>query len=160
MKSIVGPFVLSTALAMWICGCSERKEGFVASLENAAWLAHTNGGSVLRISKVTDFEWEKLYVFAPYTPISQVHSRLGFKWKAADETKIESSDTFFLLVFVRDNNVVRHFNIPRTVGDFGDITKEDEITFGDDAFNIKSVEQAGTKRWLFMRSRGVSSIKK
>ena len=40
-------------------------------------------GKQIDMVKLTPFEWEQLYIFKPYTPISVIDSRLGYVWTEA-----------------------------------------------------------------------------
>jgi hypothetical protein len=53
-------------------------------------------------------------------------------------------DTFYLLVFVKDEKVVRHFKVPRRIGDFKGLETTNVFTPGNDTFDVKSVN-AGTE---------------
>jgi hypothetical protein len=73
---------------------------------------------ILDIAKITDFTWEKLYIFKPYTTIASIDSILGFKWDEARKSLINQSEEFNLLVFIERNTVVHFVKVPRNNGDF------------------------------------------
>src|SRR5262249_4753543 len=66
----------------------------------------------------TDFKWEKVYIFPPYTSTANVNKALGFDWPSAKNTGIEMHDSFNLLVFTNGGKVVSYVNFPRSSGDF------------------------------------------
>ena len=63
-------------------------------------------------------EWERVYIFGPYTPAEDIHRILGFRWSDVKWTGIESDDGVTLIVFVREGEVVGWFEHPRSRGDF------------------------------------------
>jgi hypothetical protein len=68
-----------------------------------------NKGStrVIKLAELTDFEWEKVFVFGPYTPDSTIEQSLGFPWSDAHKFSLSSSDSFWLIVFTLNKQVVR-----------------------------------------------------
>ncbi len=66
-------------------------------------------GMEIDIQKITPFEWDKLYVFEPYTYKEQISTTLGFKWSRS----APSYDELQLLVFVRQDKVVSSITFPR-----------------------------------------------
>jgi len=76
------------------------------------------GGATLRVADLTDFQWERLYVFAPYTTPAQIDRELGFPCPSTRRANIEARDDVALLLFVEDRRVVRHLAHKRGKGDF------------------------------------------
>ena len=72
----------------------------------------------LDVIRAMPIEWEKFYMFPPYTPIEDVQKALGFKWKGAAKTRIDERDDVTLLLFVAGQTVVDHIEHPRNKGDF------------------------------------------
>jgi len=126
-----------------------KSDGFIKSFERSAQAAASSTNSVLTISAITDFQWDKLFIFSPYTPVEKIHAQLGHNWAEAEKTHIDSSDTFYLLVFVKDGKVVRYFKLPRTIGDFQGMEARNVFTPGDDEFEVKSVNAGTTNRFNF-----------
>lgn len=75
-------------------------------------------GAVIRFADLTDFEWDMVYIFGPYTPAAEVRKLMGFEWPDYKKFNLESSDTFNLIVFTKRNQVVRVEQHPRSQGDF------------------------------------------
>ena len=67
----------------------------------------------ISISTITPFEWEKLYLFAPYTPKQHVVEITGLVDSANIKTAIESDDTIVLFVFVNENKIVQYMDFHR-----------------------------------------------
>jgi hypothetical protein len=80
---------------------------------------------ILSLKDVTDFDWDEVYVFNPYTTHEEIESQLGFKWSDGDRIDLGSRDDINLLVFVKDNRVVQYLEVPRGRGDF--ILSSDDV---------------------------------
>lgn len=89
---------------------------------SAAIAARAAAGGELDLAEVADFEWDKVYLFGPYTPRQYVGEALGFEWPSLGGSDIESSDGVTLVVFVKDGRVVKSFDHPRHRGDFLPVT--------------------------------------
>lgn len=143
---------MAVALAIVAGGllaCAKSDRDFIKAIERAAQAASTSTNPVVTVSALTDFQWEKLFVFGPYTPIQRIHVQLGFTWTDAEKTHIDSAETFYLLVFVNEGKVARHFKLPRTIGDFQALETANVFTPGNDTFEVKSVNAGNATRLDF-----------
>src|SRR6266571_2005869 len=114
-------FFMAVAVAIVAGGlfaCAKSDGDFIKAIERSAHIASTSTNPVVTVSALTDFQWDKLFIFGPYTPVQKIHAQLGFEWADAEKTHIGSSDTYYLLVADEDGKVIRHVTLPRTVGDF------------------------------------------
>jgi hypothetical protein len=145
-------FIAITAaiVAAVLFACAKSDSGFIKAIERSAQIASTSTNPVITVSALTDFQWDKLFIFGPYTPVQKIHTQLGFKWADAEKTHIDSSDTFYLLVFEKDGKVNRHFKLPRTVGDFQTLEARNVFTLGNDTFEVKSVNAGNATRFNFL----------
>jgi len=134
---LLWPTFLVALSAFGFFGCAKSNSGFVSRLERSALSAKGSGDSTVTISAVTDFAWDKLFIFAPYTPVAKIETELGYKWAEAEGTAIQSSDTFYLLVFTKNEKVVNFFKFPRTIGDFQNLEAGNVFPYGGDAFEVK-----------------------
>jgi len=75
------------------------------------------------IAKLTPFDWEQLYIFKPYTPISIIDSKLGYIWSGAEKTFINQEEEFDLLIFTENDKVINYIKWPINKGDFMRIEK-------------------------------------
>jgi hypothetical protein len=93
-------------------GCGPFGDGIDGTHEPLADAVEEAGrtGESFRLSSVTDFEWDRAYVFAPYTPTGKISRELGFEWDGAEDSSIEKSDFVHLLVFVDDGDVALAFD--------------------------------------------------
>ncbi len=67
----------------------------------------------LEMRKITNFEWDKLFVFLPYTVPSYIEDELGFKWDNASKVTRRSRDGLYLLIFVKGNRVVEYIEFQK-----------------------------------------------
>lgn len=107
-------------------------------------------GTRLVMADVTDFDWQKLYVFAPYTTQEQINRSLGFEWR--DPEGIELHDTFTLLAFVNEGEVVGYVAQPLGQGDFTDLSDGSPWTPESAVFVVADDREAGLgEEWLVLR---------
>jgi len=66
--------------------------------------------------------------------VEKINAQLGFDWPEVEKTQIYSSDTFYLLVFVRNQKVVKYFKVPRAIGEFQDLEVGNTFPRGGDLF--------------------------
>ena len=90
-----------------------QRERLAAQLDSL--VASYKNGEVdsIRISAITSFEWEKLYLFGPYTPKQHIVEVTGLMDSANINTAIESHDTIVLFVFVNENIIVQYMDFQR-----------------------------------------------
>jgi hypothetical protein len=82
---------------------------------------------------LTDFSWDKLYIFTPYTSAETISRKLGFKWSGANT--IEYSESINLIVFVKGSKVVRYLELSREYGDFT-VDGKNEFAPGETVENV------------------------
>lgn len=111
-------------------------------------LADSTADKQINIAKLTPFDWEQLYIFKPYTPISIIDSELGYIWSGAEKTFINQEDEFDLLVFTKNDTVVNYIRWYRNKGDF---LKIKQIKYQPANANfIYRKEKFGEEDWLFL----------
>jgi hypothetical protein len=63
------------------------------------------------LSSLTDFDWDRVYAFPPYSSTEEIERELGFDWgDAGDSAASSGNDSFYLLVFVNGGQVARAFD--------------------------------------------------
>lgn len=124
-------------LALWlaITGCDSRKD-LPAAFHASAEACVKNGGSAISFSALTQFEWDKALIFGPYTSVKTINSQLGYEWPEAEKSGIQSSEGLYLIVFVKDQRVIRHFKFRRIFGDFCDLNSGNVFERGKDLFEV------------------------
>ncbi|PTM59938.1 hypothetical protein [Desmospora activa] len=76
------------------------------------------GSSLLRMSQIANFDWDYVYVFGPDTSGEEIKARMGIDWDQAEDLKEREEN---LLVFVKNNKVVRFVSHPLAKGEFADL---------------------------------------
>ena len=107
--------VAATVLAALCGACSRSDDELGHRIANEV---AKGAGTVVRMAALTDFPWEKLHVFSPYSTRDHIEAELGFAWPDADGTGIRDNEGIALLVFVKSGAVVRYVAHPRNKGDF------------------------------------------
>jgi hypothetical protein len=73
---------------------------------------------IIDLEKTTSFDWDKLYIFGPYTTAKKMNEELGQVWILGYFTHIDSSENYSLLVFMNKNRIVQFLEFPRSLVDF------------------------------------------
>jgi len=106
--------------AIFLLGCSysevNKDKIFEEKILVAMRTAH-NGGT-LDIVQLTDFDWDKMFVFHPYTPSYSIFSSLGFEWNDPAVDRIAVQDGASLLLFTEKGSVMKSLSIPNNEGLF------------------------------------------
>jgi hypothetical protein len=92
------------------------------------------------ISSLTDFQWDRLYIFAPYSTPEDINKSLGFTWPEAASSDITLHDHINLLVFVRGNEVVEHVEFLRAKGDFSGAASVEAYTPDQASFLVDDAD--------------------
>jgi hypothetical protein len=128
--------VLAAAVCLAGCDKMRQRENFQRDLQAAVKSALTTNQPSIQISSLTQFEWDKVYFFHPYTPPDAIDKELGFKWKARVKTEIGSSDSFTLVVFVKNGKVVQHARIRGNLGHWN-LDERNGFAPGEDVFELE-----------------------
>jgi hypothetical protein len=112
-KALIALFVLTR--------CSPEL-GFTPPVDIAGPLrsAVRNHQSVIELSRFTDFDWDQVVFLGPYTPRSIAEKATGSTWPDYEAWDLERSDTFSLVVFIKDGVRVRVSRIKRCEPEFPD----------------------------------------
>jgi hypothetical protein len=133
---------------------SSGSEGnFLGDLYQGAYTAEKSfSGTGIKIAGYTKFQWDKLFIFGPYTPVDRIHTQLGYAWKGASKTHIETSETFSLLVFVEKARVTRYFICPRYL-DFEGLDRGNEFSPANAIFYVKRMKGDSKSNRLLLKPR-------
>jgi hypothetical protein len=118
----LGNFLPVPLLLLLLCSCLGPNYDSKVSEAIAAQVKQHK--APVKVAELTDFKWEKLYTFGPYTPQEDVDRALRFAWPDYDSTGLNVSDQFSLLVFVAEGKVVRVSKYPAIQGRFSQTTHE------------------------------------
>ena len=73
-----------------------------------------SSGSSLQLSTIAPFDWDRVYVFGPYSTAKEIQEAIGLKWWDS-RISIEIMDDVNLLVFVKDQQVVAWSEVSRHI---------------------------------------------
>lgn len=124
MKRIILIAVVSAVLLATACGRDTLDEALAERLGEGV---DAGGGSRIDPQALTDFDWDKLWVFGPYTPGEVVEETIGFSWGPADHAA-PLTEGQYLYVFVLGDKVVRHALAP---GDSEPLVRDEPWEPGD-----------------------------
>jgi len=105
---------------------------------------------IVKIRSLTNFQWDKMYVFTPYTPIAEINRTLGFEWEDAASTGIDRRDDINLIVFVNSGKVVTLIAHPRIHGEFSVGDQKNVFTPESASFEIAEVPQSKKGRFKLL----------
>jgi hypothetical protein len=112
-------YSIALLLLVNLCSCQPQADRLINQKIDAKI---QQGQPEIKIVDITDFAWDKMYIFTPYTTSAQVDRALGFEWQRYRSLGIDSTDTDDLLVFVASDmgkfRVVKFAKCPRGYGNF------------------------------------------
>lgn len=73
---------------------------------------HANVAKV-RLKDLTDFTWDKVHLFNPYTSTEKIDEDLGYAWPPAHSIGLYQRDDISLMVFTNNGKVVSYVEQPR-----------------------------------------------
>lgn len=123
-------FIVSLLL---LVGCNQTNynQKLEESIQSAVNKENTQE---LDLKSLTDFDWDKAFLFPPYTVQETIDEQLGTKFK--DPSNMDKRDDIFLLVFMKDNKVVQYTEISRESADVT-IGKRQYLTPSNDLIHIE-----------------------
>jgi hypothetical protein len=108
--------LLAIVLFLSSAGCRRN-----SSLSEPIGKVVQSGARQLNMGRVTNFAWEDVFVFGPYTPKDEECQTLKHsESKCLYEGLRDVDESESLLVFLHDASVNRVESIPRTIADFDD----------------------------------------
>jgi hypothetical protein len=107
----------------------------------------------IRLKDLTDFEWDRVYIFPSYTSHQRVDDDLGFVWQPARRIDMSVRDDVNLIVFTENGKVVFHVAHPRGRGDFDGAYKRGGYSADESIFMVEGEWQSDGRRWLRIRKR-------
>lgn len=75
----------------------------------------------LKLGELTNFEWDSVFVFPPYTSFNEVRSEVKCDWNELEGTNIDRDDMICLLLFKNKGILNRYLLHSRAKGDFSRI---------------------------------------
>ncbi|MBH0158337.1 hypothetical protein IHV10_18295 [Fictibacillus sp. 5RED26] len=106
---------ISILILLLLTGCSRVTHN--TDLENSIQsIVKDKNKSQINIDSLANFEWDKGYLFPPYTAEESMEKQMGVNFK--DRSNIYSRDDIYLLVFLNNEKVVQYAEIKRNQSDF------------------------------------------
>lgn len=97
-----------------LVGCgSARNNGLKKSFNE---LVKDKSYREINIATLTDFDWDKGFLFHPYFAHADIHSLLGVDFK--EHRNIESRDDIYFLVFLYEDKVIQYAELKREQSSF------------------------------------------
>ncbi|MBN1898038.1 MAG: hypothetical protein JW827_04610 [Spirochaetes bacterium] len=124
--------ILFILLVLSLTHCA-RQDRFKANLIKKI---HEETPHVIKFETLTDFSWDRVFIFPPYTSDEKISQALGFIWQDAKATGIHYRDDICLLVFIKGNTVIHYTEYPRGQGDFATL-KRDRYKKNEAVFLVK-----------------------
>lgn len=79
---------------------AELKKRFNETMQSAST------GTVIDFAAISDFEWDRMIVFGPYSTSSQINEKLGYTWTRS--SLLLSNETDYMILFVHNGKVVQY----------------------------------------------------
>jgi len=116
-------------LFILLIGCTTNEKSEVLldnKLEDKFQVLINNASSstdtiIFKLDTLTNFKWDTLLVFTPYTPINKVQKIININLSLIEETNIEYLDHLNILAFIRNGKLIKYCKLPRDKGDFDSI---------------------------------------
>lgn len=129
-------FFCCMGLGFMLCSCNSQERRLSLSLASAIEQASQTKPALLVIASVTDYAWDKMFIFGPYTPEATIQKSLGSPWEGARKSGIESNDSFCLLVFMHNGKVIQSGSFSRASGDFAGLSSTNALSPSEAVFKI------------------------
>jgi hypothetical protein len=142
-------YVIKSAHVRW------KQQNFSSKL--AAEVEKKRGNNnVVEVSfkDLTDFKWDTVYIFPPYTQDKVIDDDLGFVWKPARSIHMDWRDDVNLIVFTNNRKVVFYVDHPRNFGDLkGSYNREGYVPAEAIFTVVEGERQPDGRSWLRLRRR-------
>jgi hypothetical protein len=108
----------------------------------------------IKLKDLTDFKWDRVYIFPPYTALETIDSDLSFVWPRARSVHIDDRDDINLIIFTDNRQVVAHVEHPRSLGDLDGSYKREGYSPDEAIFMVEEGPlQPDGRPWLRLRKR-------
>lgn len=97
------------------CNPASSSSGVEESLQEA--LTASPHPTEVDLGTIASVDWDRAFVFGPYTPQATIDATLGFAWPSREAEEIARSDAANLVVFVRDGDVIATDMLSRALVD-------------------------------------------
>jgi len=115
---LAGLIIVVVAFGTW---AAWGRYGYLVRNDPSARLQYESlagpGLRTISLEQMTDFNWEHVVFFGPYTSKAQATKALGFEWPRYEETGIKWADFYSLIVFTESKRVTRWWRLRRCAPD-------------------------------------------
>lgn len=118
------------------------KEILIQDIKDAFSQLENNGLPYIDLSNVARFNWDKFYIFGPYTPERSIKSVLGIISPWGIGTTVDTSENKVFLVFTRQGNVVHSLDYFLDAGDFLSLIDQNSPKIDDIRYAVYPYGQA------------------
>jgi hypothetical protein len=114
----------------------------------------SNEEVTVKLKDLTDFKWDIVYIFPPYTGLETIDNDLGFVWPQARSIRTDYRDDINLIVFTDNKQVVAYVEHPRSLGDLDGNYKREGYSPDEAIFIVEEGPlQPDDRPWLRLRKR-------
>lgn len=118
-----------------LVGCSQSYGKQNLDLEESIYsIVEDKNNSDIHLTSLTDFDWDKAFLFEPYSTQKSINEQLGIDYE--DPSKIGIRDDIYLLIFLNEGKVVHYAEINRQQCSFY-IEENDYLTPTNDLLYIE-----------------------
>lgn len=114
IRVVLTTFLASLGLSS---GCTDGDAGaskFLVTLQDA--VMKLGVGQELRMGAINPDQWTRLYIFAPYTPLSEIEATTNSKAsQAIRRVNVSERDDVYLFVFFNEDTLQMVAAVPRNV---------------------------------------------
>lgn len=122
-------------LLFLLIGCGQSNSEHNKDLENSIFsIVEDEDNSKIEIDSLTSFNWDKAFLFTPYSPQEHIEEELGTDFK--DPSNISMRDDIYLLVFLEGDKAVQYVEMERQGADFS-TEEKGHLTPSNDVIHIK-----------------------
>lgn len=109
--------VLAVPIMLGVFAWLNNRASQDANLKESIDSAFAAGEKEIDLRQMTDFDWERVDVFGPYTTDDVIEERMQVRFKG-DNGGIDLLDDRFLLVFANEKRAVKTVVLSRKYGDY------------------------------------------
>ncbi len=105
-------------LLLLLTGCSylNKVHHHVELEKSINSIVEDENNTEIIMKTLTDFDWDKGFLFTPYSSQEGIDEKLGVYFK--DPSNMDWRDDIYLLVFMKDDKVVQYVEMDRHGADF------------------------------------------
>lgn len=116
MKKVLQTLIILTLISL-SCYNNEDKVDLTYKDAIKNFVKQKDADTII-INNMTDFVWDRMYIFSPYSPPQRVNDALGFQWDKYKEIGFCQKEHAVLFVFIRNYTVIDWIIVPRSKSDY------------------------------------------